>query len=60
MGQIALDYFNGLWERSPKLMEGRQINIRAITDLAKRYNLEDSDEYIKIKAKWEKQKNYRS
>lgn len=59
VGQVALDYFNGLWERSQKLIEGRQINIRAITDLAKRYNLEDSDEYIKIKAKWEKQENYR-
>jgi hypothetical protein len=54
VGQVALDYFNGLWDRSPKLIEGRQINIRAITDLAKRYNLEDSDEYIKIKSKWEK------
>jgi len=57
VGQVALDYFNGLWERSQKLIEGRKINICAISDLAKRFKLEDSDEYIKIKAKWENKEN---
>lgn len=53
VGQVALDYFNGLWERAPKLMEGRQINKKAINELAEKYDLVDSKEYNILKDKME-------
>jgi len=51
VGKVVLDYYNGLWERSPKLMEGRQIYEDAIRKLAKQYGIENSQEYVKLKEK---------
>lgn len=51
VGQVALDYYNGLWAKAPKLIEGRRININSIEELVKRYNLEDSEEYKNLKKK---------
>lgn len=54
VGRVALDYFNGLWEKSPKLMEGKQINMKEVEELAKGFCIEDSKEYVKFKEKVEK------
>lgn len=48
VGQVVLDYYNGLWEKSPKLMEGRNIHKKAIEELAERYGVEHSMEYVKL------------
>jgi len=56
VGKVVLDYFNGLWERSPKLMEGRQIHEDEIKKLAEQYKIEDSQEYKELEKKLD---NYR-
>jgi hypothetical protein len=56
IGRVALDYFNALWERSPKLMQGKQINKNVIAELAKRYIIEDSKQFLLLDDKLKKYK----
>ena len=48
VGRVLLDYYNGLWERAPKLMEGKQINLAAIQEIADRCGFKGSPAYDKI------------
>jgi len=56
VGRVVLDYFNGLWAISPKLMEGRQIHEDEIRKLAEQYGVENSQEYANLKEKLDKYK----
>lgn len=51
VGRVVLDFYNGLWSRSLKLMEGRQLNKDTIRQLAESYRIENSPEYLELKGK---------